>query len=140
MRKLPRRPSAAELQAALGIIRARLGEFGYYAAPVAKKHRRHESDFVALRKPSEDAVQSNEFAIVRASPTSIVVRPFLETRGNFYLVLPKIKKAVTVPIRRCAPLLNMSQAGTHPWLHYVSDEAHLELIALGCIPRPDEAA
>lgn len=135
MRKRPTRPHETEFLAALEIVRKRLGERGYYIGDVAAHYRRHESDFVALRKDAP-----REFAVVRMAATCIVVRPFLENRGAFHLVLPDLRKSVSVPLRRGVPLLNMSRASEYPWLHYMSDENHAELIALGCVVKPEEAA
>ena len=139
MRKSQRRPSPGELQSTLELVRTRLAERGYLIAPVAKEHRKHKSDFLALYKVSPDAQLSNEFAIVRKAATCIVVRPFREARGNFYSMLPEIKRGCPALVRRGTPLLNFSRSGTNPWLHYVSDETHEELIALGCIVRPEAA-
>ena len=129
MRKIIIRPTTEQL-AGLNLVRTRLAERGYLVAPVAAPFRRHKTDFVALRKD-----WPGQFAIVRIAPTCIVVRPFGEKRGDLYLILPEIRKKSPVSIRRGLPLLKYSEEGPNKWQHYVSDEAHEELVALGCIER-----
>ena len=122
-------PTAEQLSA-LTHVRTQLAERGYLIAPVAACHRRHESDFVAVLKTAP-----RQFAIVRVAETCIIIRPFREKRGELYRIIPDIRKKSPAHIRRGVPLLKYYQSGLNQWQHYVSEEAHEELAALGCAAR-----
>ncbi len=128
MKKTEIQPTVEQLEV-LTRLQSLLGERGYMIAPVAVEYRRHESDFVAIPKD-----RAQHFAVVRAARTCIVIRPFGETRGELYRILPNIRREILFPVRRGLPQLANENAEPF-WRQYADASAHEELELIGNFER-----
>lgn len=118
------RPTKAQ-RMALVTLKKRLAEMGYLVADVARKYRRHVSDFVIIPKG-----WPQQFAIVRIAPHSIVIRPFGVKRNDIMQKLPGWRRELHVSISYAMPQLRYVKNKTDLWRHFVDpkDHATIELL------------
>lgn len=127
----------AQQRLAAAILKTRLGERGYFIAPVAPFFRRSDLDFVALPKDRPDCM-----VLVRPTANNtMVVRPFAS--GQVYVelrsFLKTLRNTLDIPLKFGMPQL--PHARQRPdWLsQFVPSECLPELAALGCrLERPQK--
>ncbi len=125
----------------LAILKARLGEWGYFIYPMSKVSRRHSYDTVAIPK---DKVQRSNVLLIRIRRHGLItIQPFQDA-GNYYHFRQKLKnlqkKRVVLGVHWYSQRFQRARIYPYRWDAFLrpADRDALSLLNRPTDRRPDK--